>query len=270
MEKKLSTNYSCLLITIISITGSAPQRVGAKMAIFKDGSILGTIGGGAVEYKLMEMAEDFFSKNKPILYTLHLTRDLGMCCGGSMQFFIEQIELPPRLVIFGAGHIGKELSSIASSAGFSVIVVDEREDLLSKERFPTASDCVCCDFVDSIPKLNLNEETYVVISTHLHQEDERILRTIIDLKLKYIGMTGSKSKVARFYERLTARGVEVEKLEKIYMPIGVDIGAITPFEIAISILSEILYIRRKEHFEHDDGKLSIGFMKWSPNCRQLE
>ena len=162
-----------------------------------------------------------------------------------MEIFLEPMVPEPRLILFGAGHVAEALCPMAAAAGFQVTVVDEREEWATPERFPTAAEILCDDPEDALPRLPRGEGIYMIIVTHSHRLDEDLLRALSAEPMTYLGMIGSRAKVARFVARLTARGVPPEALERVYMPIGLDVGAVTPAEIAVSILAQLVQVRRR-------------------------
>ncbi len=241
---KVRAGERVALVTVLRDEGSSPRKRSTRMLVHPDGNITGTIGGGAVEQQVIERALNALRLNQSEIYRVHLTRELGMCCGGAMEFLIEPIEAEPRLIVFGAGHIGQALCPVAASAGFRVTIVDEREEFATPERFADAEHIIVNDPVDALPDLSLTEDDYVVIVTHDHQLDQRVLRHLADHPVRYLGMIGSRSKIARFVKRLEARGIPRDFLNRVRMPIGLDLGAVTPGELAISIAAEMIALRR--------------------------
>ena len=167
----------------------------------------------------------------------------GLICGGRMDVHIDPLAPTPRLYIVGAGHVGHELARAAAPAGFLIHVVDDREKFANAERFPQAE-----VVVESIPtwlhSVELPPVAYVVVVTRGHQHDLDAMRALAARDLRYLGLIGSRAKVARIYEALLAEGMPAECLERVHAPIGLEIGAITPAEIAVSILAELIAIRR--------------------------
>lgn len=233
------------LCTVVRSQGSSPRKSGAHMLVWLDGRSFGTIGGGTIEFKVIEQAQQALRQGTPRLVSAHLTRDLAMCCGGSMEVYVEPLASPPPLILFGAGHVAEALCPMAHSAGFLVTVVDEREEFVNTSRFPLAATLhhdVPTDILDQLP---WGPHTYAVIVTHSHALDEELLRKVVGRHWAYLGMIGSQAKVARFVSRLTSRGTPLEELRRVHMPIGLDIGALTPAEIAVSILAELIQRRRQ-------------------------
>lgn len=259
LHRLLEAGERVAMVTVIQNEGSSPRKVGARMLVRANGSIVGTIGGGTVEFEVIKQALAVLKGEDPKVYQVHLTRELGMCCGGAMSFFIEPLSQNPRLVLFGAGHVSHALAPIAEAAGFEVWVVDDRAEFANRERFPSAQ-LVLDDPLAALEELPPHAQSYYVIQTHLHRLDEELLRALVTKPHVYLGMIGSRAKIARFIERLRARGVAEEALARVTMPIGLDIGAMTPAEIAISIAAELVQVRR---IGRRPGE-GAGAMHWRP------
>jgi xanthine dehydrogenase accessory factor len=240
------------LVTIVSTTGSTPQRIGAKMLVFADGRIVGTIGGGCYENDAFGKAREAIRTRKPQLVHYELDDDFaqetGLICGGQMDVYIEPIEPSPELYIVGAGHVGFHLGRLAHEVGFRVHVVDDREKFANAERFPTAVEIVVDEIPSWIARANLPAHAYAVIVTRGHTNDLEALRALARRELRYLGLIGSRAKVARIYEALTEDRMPADALARVHAPIGLDIGAVTPQEIAVSILAELIAVKHgKEH-----------------------
>jgi xanthine dehydrogenase accessory factor len=240
------------LVTIVSTTGSTPQRNGAKMLVFADGRIVGTIGGGCYENDAFGKAREAIASRTPQLVHYELSDDFaqetGLICGGQMDVYIEPIEPSSELYIVGAGHVGFHLARIAHEVGFRVHVVDDREKFANVERFPTATEIVVDDIPSWIARTHLPAHAYTVIVTRGHTNDLEALRALAPRELRYLGLIGSRAKVARIYEALVDDRIPAEALERVHAPIGLDIGAVTPQEIAVSILAELIAVKHgKEH-----------------------
>jgi xanthine dehydrogenase accessory factor len=245
------------LATITQIRGSVPSFKTAKMLIRDDGSTLGSIGGGCVEAEVWAAAQEVIRDEKSKVMTFDLTDESmaegGLICGGKVEIFIEPILPSPHMVIFGAGHISTQLAKIAAIAGFRITVVDNRPQYANAERFPQAEAVFSESFDGAFEKLTPGENTYLVIVTRGHQEDENVLRWAVQTNARYIGMIGSKRKVRTISEDLIREGVSAERLEDVHMPIGLDIAAVTPEEIAVAIVAEAIHIRRAG-FKHPLSK----------------
>jgi xanthine dehydrogenase accessory factor len=237
------------LATIVNVRGSIPSFRTAKMLVRDDGSILGTIGGGCVEADVWQAAREVIEQEKPRTLTFNLNNnpsyDTGLVCGGTLEIFVEPILPPAELYIFGAGHVSVNLYKVASLAGFTVSVIDDRESYANRERFPEAREIVAEDFDAALSKLELPENAYIVIVTRGHRDDMRVLRWAVDQPARYIGMIGSKRKVLSIYKELEQEGIPASKFERINAPVGLEIGAVTPEEIAVAIVAEMIAVRRK-------------------------
>src|SRR5215468_11123880 len=236
------------LATIINVRGSIPSFETAKMLVRDDGTIAGTIGGGCVEAEVWQAAKEVMQDEKPRSLTFNLNNnpkyDSGLVCGGTLEVYIEPVLPAATLYIFGAGHVALNLYKVARMAGFDVIVVDDREAYANRQRFPEAKDVYAEDFDRVLNQLSPNESSYLVITTRGHRDDMRVLRWAVETPARYIGMIGSQRKVIAIYKELEKEGVAPEKLARVYAPVGLDIGAITPEEIAIAIVAEMIALRR--------------------------
>src|SRR5881296_1689538 len=252
------------LVTVVSTLGSTPQRVGAKMLVFADGRIVGTIGGGCYENDAFWKAREAIGSRKPQLVHYELSDDFaqetGLICGGQMDVYIEPIEPSPELYVIGAGHVAFHLARLAQEVGFNVHVVDDREKFANAERFPTAAEIVVDDIPAWIARVNLPPHAYAVIVTRGHTNDLEALRALAPRELRYLGLIGSRAKVARIYDALTAGRMPADLLTRVHAPIGLDIGAVTPQEIAVSILAELIAVKHGKIASRDASELS---MKWN-------
>ncbi|HCP44489.1 MAG TPA: xanthine dehydrogenase accessory protein XdhC [Deltaproteobacteria bacterium] len=235
---------TAVLCTVVHAAGSAPQKMGSKMLVLPDGSIRGTIGGGAVEQATIEQALEVLKTGTARVFKAHLTRDLAMCCGGRMEIFVEPLGVRPWLILFGGGHVGSSLCRIATEAGFRVHVVDERESFCSEGAHPTAEAWTCANPLDVLDDLPWLPESYAVIVTHSHRLDEDLLARCVERDWRYLGMIGSRAKVLRFLDRYRNRGLDMATFSRVHAPIGLDIGAREPGEIAVAVLAEMIAIRR--------------------------
>jgi xanthine dehydrogenase accessory factor len=251
------------LVTIVSSTGSTPQRVGAKMLVYADGRTIGTIGGGCYENEAFWKAREAIKSRKPMNVKFELTDDIaeetGLICGGQMEVFIEPIEAAPDVYIFGAGHVGYCLARMAHDTGFRVHVVDDREKFADAERFQAGTDVIVEDIPTWLQTHTLPSTAYAVVVTRGHKHDIDALRALAPANLRYIGLIGSRAKVRRIYDVLRLEGIPPESLQNVHAPIGLDIGAITPQEIAVSILAELIAVK---HGKIAEPNVSAVSMKW--------
>ncbi len=235
--------------TIVNVRGSIPSFETAKMLVRDDGSIVGTIGGGCVEAEVWQAAREVMESEKPRTLTFNLNNnpkyDSGLVCGGTLDIFVEPVTPVPHLYLFGAGHVSLSVYQVARMAGFAVHVVDDRETYANRERFPEAEEIHADDFEQVMARLAPGENAYLVIVTRGHRDDMRVLRWAVEQPARYIGMIGSQRKVLAIYKELEKAGIARAKLERVHAPMGLDIGAITPEEIAVSILAEMIGVRRR-------------------------
>ena len=240
---------SCALASIINTVGSIPGSSSAKMLVRDDGTIVGTIGGGAGELEVIAIARQVIESEKPQTVSFNLTQrpgiDAGMVCGGSLDIFVEPIVPNPTLYIFGAGHTGLATYRIARSAGFDVVIVDDREAFANRERFPDAKGIVVAELDVAVLQLAPNPASYVVSLTPGHLTDLRVLRWAIGTPARYVGMMGSRRKVTGIFQELQKEGVSAQRLADVHAPIGLEIGADNPEEIAIAIVAELIACRRR-------------------------
>lgn len=230
------------LATVTRASGSTPQQPGARLLLTDDGRLVGTVGGGAIEEDVIEALRACAREGSARVLARDLGRDLGMCCGGRMEVFVEPIEGTPRLVIFGAGHVGRATARLARGLGFAVTVVDDREELNDEARFP-GCERVLAEPREAAERLAPTEHDWLLVVTHDHRLDEEALDTYARLPHAYLGMIGSKRKIVRILQRIRARRGALPPLERVYAPVGLRIGAVSPEEIGVSIVAELVALR---------------------------
>ncbi|HVI10472.1 MAG TPA: XdhC/CoxI family protein [Candidatus Binatia bacterium] len=234
--------------TIVNVRGSIPSFRTAKMLVRDDGSIVGTIGGGCVEADVWQAAREVMESEKPRTLTFDLNQDpkydTGLVCGGTLEVFVEPVLPPATLYVFGAGHVASALCRVAGEAGFELVVTDDRTSYATRERFPGAREVYALDFDEAMQKLEPGEGSYIVIVTRGHRDDMRILRWAVQTRAGYVGMIGSRRKVIGIFKTLQAEGLSARLFDRVHAPIGLDIGAITPEEIAVAITAELIAARR--------------------------
>jgi xanthine dehydrogenase accessory factor len=234
------------LATIVSRKGAAPRKDTAKMLVREDGSMLGSIGGGCVDGEVWQEAMDAIRDGAPRLVNYRLTEkdmaESGLICGGVLDVFIEPITAAPVVHIFGAGHIAQPLSRMAKIAGFGVVVVDDRPTFANTERFPDADSVYSEGFDEAFADLQVNKNSFIVIVTRGHLHDQHVLKWALGTDARYIGMIGSKRKIKTVYKNLQEEGVPEGEFKRVRAPIGMNIGAETPEEIAVSILAEMVQV----------------------------
>lgn len=234
------------LVTVISASGSTPREVGTKMLVKADGNILGSIGGGSVEKRVIKEAIKVIRTGRPQRFSYRLKKggELGMICGGDIEVFIEPTLSIPTMYIFGGGHIALCLAKMGKLAGFKIAVVDDRGEFASPQRFPEADLTITDDFAKAVQSLKIDRSSYIVIVTYSHKCDEIVLEEAFTTQAKYIGMIGSKTKIRVIFSHLLAKGIPQKQLDRIHAPIGLEIYSQTPEEIAVSILAEVIKVRR--------------------------
>lgn len=238
----------CALATIVQVRGSIPSFESAKLLVREDGSMLGTVGGGCVEAEVWNVAREVIETEKPRHLHFSLGQDAaydnGLICGGQLDVFVEPVIPQPAALIFGAGHISKSLAKVAGLAGFRTTVIDDREMFANRERFPDADELYAGEYEEIFPKLEVNESSYLIIVTRGHRDDMRVLKWAVQSRARYVSMIGSKRKVIGVIRELENEGMAPELFEGIHAPMGLDIGAITPEEIAVSVVAEMIAVRR--------------------------
>jgi xanthine dehydrogenase accessory factor len=247
---------------VIRVNGSTPQRAGAKMLVFADGRTVGTIGGGCYENDAFWKAREAITtgKSKVLHYELNddFAQENGLVCGGQMDVHVDPLGPAPHLYIIGAGHVGWHVARVAADAGFHIHVLDDREKFASRERFPQAEEIIVDNIADWLHGATIPPSSYVVIVTRGHQNDLEAMRALTARDLKYLGLIGSRAKVARIGDALMAEGLPLECLQRVHAPIGLAIGAVTPAEIAISIVAQLIAVHRGA----DASSLSMSFSKY--------
>jgi xanthine dehydrogenase accessory factor len=251
----------CALATIVQVRGSIPSYESAKLLVREDGSIVGTVGGGCVEAEVWAAAREVIETEKPKHLTFSLGQDAaydnGLICGGQLNIFVEPVVPQPRAIIFGAGHISKGLCKVVTLAGFAATVVDDREQFANRERFPEADEVFADEYESIFPRLEVNETSYIIIVTRGHRDDMRVLKWAVSTPARYVAMIGSKRKVISVIRELEREGIPRDQFERVHAPMGLEIGAITPEEIAISVAAEMIAVRRNAGSEWRSVSKSI-------------
>ena len=236
-----------VMATIVHTNGSIPSFESSRMLVREDGSIIGTIGGGCVEAEVWAAAKDVLKAEAPRKMTFNLNNeasyDNGLICGGTLEVFVEPILPQPILYIFGGGHVSIAVANAANTAGFAIGVIDDREQFANAQRFPMARE-IYTSYEDAFAKLQPNPSTYLLIVTRGHRDDMRVLAWAVKTDARYLGMIGSKRKVLSVYQALEREGFAPELFDRVNAPVGLEIGALTPEEIAISITAELIAVRR--------------------------
>jgi xanthine dehydrogenase accessory factor len=239
----------CALATIVEVRGSIPSYQTAKLLVREDGSIAGTIGGGCVEAEVWTAAREAMATGQPRRLTFNLGEDAaddnGLICGGQLEVFVEPITPQPRAFLFGGGHISQALARIAGLAGFSTVVVDDRAAFANPERFPDADETIVAEYEEVFPRLIVNDGSFILIVTRGHRHDMRVLRWAVTTPAGYVAMIGSRRKVISVVRELEKEGLPAEAFERLHAPMGLEIGAVTPEEIAVSVVAEMIAVRRQ-------------------------
>lgn len=245
--KAYEENRPLALCTVIRARGSVPRHETAKMLVHPDGRIQGTVGGGELEARVIREALQALQEGHPRLvrYTLSDPRagDPGVC-GGEVEIFIEPLLPPPTVLIIGAGHVGRALAHLAKWLGFRVLVSDDRPEFCTPEWIPEADGFLVGPPEEVLPGAPIHAQTYIVLTTRNHPLDVRILPLILDRPAPYIGVIGSKRRWLLTAKALQERGIPMEQLARVRSPVGLELNAETPEEIAVSIMAEIIAFRR--------------------------
>ena len=244
----LQNNTPAALATVVRTRGASPRQAGAKMLVYPDGSIVGTVGGGEMEMRVITEAQGALRDGKSRYLDMTLSNEQRgdpMICGGEMEIFVDPITLAPTLVLVGAGHIGAAVAQLAQQLGFRVAVLDDRAEFITPANFPHADERIAGDIVKEIERLEITPQTYVVFVTRAHTLDAALLGAVVEKDAAYIGMLGSQRRVLTVMNWLKDKGVSEAALARIHAPIGIEIHAETPQEIAVSIMAEIISVKRK-------------------------
>ncbi len=236
------------LVTVVETLGSSPAKTGFKMLVGLQGRRAGTVGGGPLEAEAIEEALKAIRNNSCMLYKRELTAaeagDLGMICGGEVTLFIEPHLSPAALLLVGAGHISQCLAAMAKIVGFTVTVLDDREEFCNRRLFPAADRLLVGDIGQLLEEVEIGPQTHIVIVTRGHRYDQLALEKTLRSPAAYLGMIGSVKKVKANFDNLQELGFSRKELERVHAPVGLRIGALTPAEIAVSILAEIIAVKR--------------------------
>ncbi len=247
LNQDIKNSKLVALVTITESSGSAPGRQGNMMLVYPDGTITGTCGGGKVEHLIIQQALGCIENGVGENFDITL-EDIGMSCGGRMKGYVDIHKNEKQLVIIGGGHIGARLYSFGLELGFNMTIIDDREEFANSERFPKAR----TEFgeLNEILANEIVTNKFVVIVSRGHDTDYEALRSVIERDYAYLGLIGSKKKVIGLLERLTKDGIDYNKYEDFYAPVGLAIARKDPAEIALSIMAEILLMKNKGSLEH--------------------
>jgi len=241
------TGQPAALCTVVRASGSVPRHAGSKMLVFPDGRIEGSIGGGEMESRVIAAALEALAERQPRLLSYTLSEpsqgDPGVC-GGEVEVFVDPIGSKPTLVVFGGGHVGRAVSHLARWLGFRTVVADDRPEFATPQSAPEADQHIVCALGDLPRHVSIDDETYLVLTTRGVAIDVEGLPALLDTPAAYLGIIGSRRRWETAAAELEARGVPSERLEKVTSPMGLELNAETPEEIAVSILAEIIARRR--------------------------
>ncbi|MCL5260693.1 MAG: XdhC family protein [Gammaproteobacteria bacterium] len=248
ISELISNNTQSWLVTVVGASGSSPGKIGMKMLVINSGETIGTIGGGAIELRVTQkILTD--KPTLPVRFSFDLggnfaSEKTGMLCGGEQEVFVDPLFVGHDLYIFGGGHCGQALSELAAKCNFRVTVFDDRPDVVTKTLHPFASKLICVPYADICQHINFSaDNTFLVVMTYSHKHDEVVMRQLISQSYKYLGIIGSKNKVQTIFEHLVKDGFSEELLAKLYTPIGLNIGSQTPYEIAISVMAQLIAVK---------------------------
>ncbi len=244
---------SSAVATIVQCTGSSPQKEGAKMLVRDDGTIAGTLGGGCIEAEVREVALMAIRDGAPQTIPFELTeKHGGLVCGGKILVYIEPIIPDPSLIILGAGHVGKALCRAAKFSGFRVTVVDDRAEHANRDAVPDVDNLVVCDFGHTFERVAVDKKSFIVVATRGHNHDLDAVKAALKTEAHYVGLLGSRRKKALLFRTLEENGFSKDTVSRVIIPVGLPINSVTPEEIAISIMAQIIQFRR------EDGASRVG------------
>lgn len=237
------------LATVVGTVGSTPGKSAMKLLVGRDGRFLGSVGGGCVEAEVIERAREVLATERPQRFTVALNEhdnpETGLVCGGRIDIFIEPVVMP-NVFLFGAGHVGRAVCEVGAPAGFRFVIADDRAEFVTAERFPGASERHGGEFSETIAGLEIGPEDFVLVLTRGHSQDLAVLRALAarGAQPRHLGLIGSKSKWKTLREHLAAEGIGPAFLESVHTPIGLAIGAVSAHEIAVSVVAELIRLRR--------------------------
>ncbi len=260
IEERKRSGEGVVLATVVRSRGSAPVPAGTRMAVTAGGTC-GTVGGGPLEARVISASREALAAGKPRLLSFRLDGEeaagLGMLCGGEQEIFLDVVNPVAGLLIFGGGHVGRALARVAAAAGFPSTVIDDREEFADPSRLPAGCRAVRLDFAGDWGGLPITADSLIVIVTRGHKFDRICLEKSLATPARYIGMIGSRKKVAAALAELAAAGVPAGEDRRVYAPVGLDLGGRTPEEIAVSILAEVIAVLRGGaggHLRGEPGK----------------
>jgi xanthine dehydrogenase accessory factor len=253
---------SLAIATIVECRGSSPQKQGAKMLVRDDGSSMGTLGGGCLEADVVQGALMCIRNKEPMTMPFELTeREGGLVCGGTVLVYIEPMLPDPHLVILGAGHVGKTLAKLARFTGFRVTVADDRKEYANAENVPDASELMVTDFERAFENIPVEAGTFIVVATRGHNHDLDAVKAALRTKASYIGLLGSRRKKALLNKALEESGFSKGDINRVTIPVGLEIGSVTPEEISVSIMAQIIHERRDHGASRGSARSCSGLVQ---------
>jgi len=252
LAKNIDEGRRTALVTLVEVSGSSPGKEGDMMTVLEDGKIMGTVGGGNLEYQLIGEARKAMAenRNKEIEYDLGPEGTLKMECGGRVRAYIKVFKEREKLIVVGGGHLGLELYTLGKFLNMYVVIFDDREEYANSERFPLADEIIPGNIGENLERYRLNRSSYVVVVTKGHAGDREAIEAVAGREIAYLGMIGSSRKIKKSYEILMEKGVEKEELNRVYAPVGLDISTGEPKEIALGIMAEILKVKNGRSGKH--------------------
>jgi xanthine dehydrogenase accessory factor len=252
-----------VIITVVDARGSTPRKAGARMVVMEDCSTQGSVGGGAVEHKAMAACAEVLQSGMPRLMEVHLGQELGMCCGGTMRLYLEPLTAAVPFVFLGAGHVARACAHLFHTLGFSLHVADGREGFATRGHFPLAATLVDGLEPTDLNALPMGPRAFVLIATHDHALDQRLVEMCLRRPLAWLGLIGSRRKALRTRERCLHRGFLPKEIGRLRCPVGLDVGAQTPEEIAVSVAAEVLALQRRGEF-HSVSRMAVDLSSAQP------
>lgn len=245
LRNAFNSDQPFVLCTVVETMGSSPGTIGQKMIVFRDGHTIGTVGGGINEERVRIAAIDLFKNGTSTTLTFNLANPLDgsePVCGGEVKIFIELQAREPRMVIFGAGHIGKTLAKMAALARFRVTITDERPEYADENIFPHMN-VICKPYVEAVEAAKIDESCHVAVVTPGHVKDREVLERVLLHDAAYVGLVSSAKKLCEMKQAFIDSGLDLKKVEALFSPIGINLGSTTPEEIAVEILAQIVAFR---------------------------
>lgn len=246
LHDALERGADMALATVVRTQGSVPRHAGSKMLIWPNGEIAGTVGGGLLESRVIEVGQTVIREGVPQFLTLSMNDiaagDVGVC-GGTVEVFVEPVLPPPTVLVVGCGHVGKEVAELAKWVGFRVLVTDDREDLCSEANIPGMDGYFVLPAKDVAATVPITSQTYVAAMTRGQTVDVDLLPGLLQSPARYVGVIGSRRRWTLTAKALVEQGVSEDLLRRVHAPVGLELQAETPREIAVSVIAEIIMVQ---------------------------